>query len=476
MSTDWMAKPHCSSMQRAAILALLVLGSVLVSPGVALAWNPFGENFGPPSATRDPVDRTFTREWEANPPPGYPTLSPANVAATKAAIARYREIAAAGGWPILADKVLRTGMSDPEVAVLRQRLKLTGDLKDEGWSQEGFDYYLEKAVKRYQASNGLAPTGIVDDRTRAALNVPAKARLRQLELGLQRLQEFTGRTGKGRYVAVNIPAAQVEAVDGDRVVTRHAGVVGKVDRKTPLLTSRIHELNFNPVWRLPPTVVHKDLIPKGRQMQKAGKNVLVKFGIDAYDGAGRKLAPESINWASGQPNSLSYRQQPGPDNPMGFLKINFHNGHSVYMHDTPSDSIFGRNFRAASSGCIRVAGIEQLAVWLLADQGGWDGAAVEAVKTSGETKNVSLKKPVTLHFVYITAWATEDGVVQFRRDLYNKDGLAGVGGEPVATSRTRPRPVAEPTAAPQTTGALPPRQAVPAVDGSAAAQKAADPD
>jgi murein L,D-transpeptidase YcbB/YkuD len=123
------------------------------------------------------------------------------------------------------------------------------------------------------------------------------------------------------------------------------------------------------------------------------------------------------------PQTLSFRQQPGKDNPLGFLKINFHNAHSVYMHDTPSDNLFGRNFRAASSGCIRVQGIEQVALWLLADNGGWTAERIQQLKETRERQDVKLKKPVPLYFVYITAWATEDGVVQFRRDLYQKDGV-----------------------------------------------------
>ena len=206
---------------------------------------------------------------------------------------------------------------------------------------------------------------------------------------------------------------------------RHTGVVGKPERPTPLLRTAIHEMNFNPVWRLPPTVVTEDLIPRGREMQKAGKNVLVKFGIDAYDGAGKKLDPEKINWASGQPAGLSYRQQPGKDNPLGFLKINFNNSYSVYMHDTPSENIFGRNFRAASSGCIRVHNIEKLAAWLLKGNDGWSESRIEAIKEKGERLDVKLKKPVPLYFAYITAWATPDGVIQFRRDLADRD-RAGV--------------------------------------------------
>jgi murein L,D-transpeptidase YcbB/YkuD len=239
---------------------------------------------------------------------------------------------------------------------------------------------------------------------------------------LQRMQEQAASAPK-RYVLVNIPAAQIEAVENDRVVSRHAGVVGKTDRPTPLLRSAITDLNFNPVWTLPPTVINKDLIPRGREMQKAGKNVLTKFGIDAYDAAGKKLDPETINWSSGLPMSLAYKQQPGKDNPMGFLKINFDSAQSVYMHDTPSENLFGRNFRAASSGCVRVQGIENLALWLLQDNGTWSGDRIAQMKETRERADVRLKKPVPLYFVYITAWATEDGVVQFRRDLYQKDGV-----------------------------------------------------
>ena len=120
---------------------------------------------------------------------------------------------------------------------------------------------------------------------------------------------------------------------------------------------------------------------------------------------------------------LTYRQQPGPENPLGFVKINFHNAHSVYMHDTPWQSLFGRNFRAASSGCVRVHGIEQLAAWLMAEQG-WKPEHVQADEGRRASGcDVKLKKPMPLYFVYITAWATEDGVVQFRRDIYQKDGI-----------------------------------------------------
>jgi len=384
-----------------------------------LQFGPVGRDTG--AGSGDGTDREFIKQWEANPPPGFATLSKSNIEPTKAAIKRYSEIVESGGWPAVPPTEMRAGQTGAGIGLVRQRLSISGDLRD-GGSSDYFDYDLEKAVKRFQASNGLAPTGIVDKRTIAALNIPAASRLRQLKSNLGRLQGFTGASAK-KYVVVNIPAAQIEAIESGKVVSRHSGVVGKPDRPTPILSSTIQEMNFNPVWRLPPTVITKDLIPKGQDMQRKNQNVLVKFGIDAYDGSGRKLDPEKINWSSSQPAGLSYSQKPGKDNPLGFLKINFPNSYSVYMHDTPSESLFGRNFRAASSGCIRVQNIRDLAAWLLNDRGEWSGARIDHVKETGERHDISLTKPVPLHFVYITAWATEDGVVQFRRDIYNKDGV-----------------------------------------------------
>jgi len=365
-------------------------------------------------------DRNFAREWEASPPKGFPTLSPENLRPMNEAIQLYSDVVARGGWPTLPDVVLQPGSYGPAVGVLRERLKLSGDLKDEGGS--GYDFYVEKAVKRFQASNGLTPTGVVDKRTVAALNVPAAARLRQLRTNLGRLTDLSRGLGK-RYLIVNVPAAQIEAIENDKVVSRHSGVVGKIDRQTPLLKSFVHELNFNPVWHLPPTVIEKDLVPKGAEMAQRNQDVLAKYGIDAYGSDGRKLDSSKINWASGAAKNLSFKQQPGPENPLGYVKINFHNSHSVYMHDTPSETLFGRNFRAASSGCVRVQGIAQLASWILGEQGGWTAERVGEMKKSGERLDVKLKKPVPLQFVYVTAWATPDGVVHFRRDLYQKDGV-----------------------------------------------------
>jgi len=382
---------------------------------------------GPNSSSRTDgsYDREFVKEWQTNPPKGFPTLSKANVAATKAAVDHYTQIAEAGGFIPLPDIQLQPGETQPAVALLRRRLTASAELNEETSYPNFYSGEVEKAVMHFQASNGLAPTGILDKRTITALNVPAEVRLTQLKVNLERLIDLVKLVGKQRYVLVNIPAAQIEAIQGNTVVLRHAGVVGKPDRPTPQLRSTITDLNFNPMWTLPPTVIKEDLIPKGQDMQSKGQNVLEKFGIDAYEG-GKKISSESIDWSSGKPLQLSYRQAPGKDNPLGFLKINFPSASSVYMHDSPKESLFGRNFRAASSGCVRVQNIEELAAWLLQGQPGWTKEQVDAMRENGQTKVVRLKKPVTLYFAYITAWATEDGVIQFRPDVYQKDGVGEI--------------------------------------------------
>lgn len=418
------------TMRRTSLVALAAFGSILSGPALAqdtgntnwIRWP--GQAY--PATDQTTYDRQQMRQWESQPPKGFPTLSAANITAMKAAIKLYSDVVAQGGFPQVPDTEgnMSIGLLSPTVGLLKQRLALSGDLRqEENDGSTNFGYELEKGVKRFQASNGLTPTGVVDKRTVAALNVPAQARLKQLQTNLGRLTALTAGLPK-KYILVNIPAQQIEAVEGNEVYSRHAGVVGKIDRQTPILRSSIQQLNFNPVWHLPPTVISQDLVPKGMEMQRRGQDVLAKFGIDAYGADGRKLDSSKIKWSMA--SGLTFKQQPGPENPLGFVKLNFPNGHSTYMHSTPSENLFTRNFRAASSGCVRVSSIDTLVEWILRDQGGWSLERVQGMKKSGERLDVNLKKPVPLYWAYITAWATADGVIQFRRDLYEKDGVGAV--------------------------------------------------
>ena len=211
---------------------------------------------------------------------GYPLLSPGNIDPMKAAIKRYADIVAAGGWPSVDPLQMQVGTTNPAVAALRKRLQIEGDLKGEpsGFSgPEYFDQEVSDALKRWQGRYGLGETGDLLDpdklkngtRTVIALNVTAEARLAQLKANLTRLQQK--QIGKGRYVLVNIPGEQIEAIENNKVVLRLNGVVGRPERPSPLLVSNIADIKFNPIWNMPPTVLKEDLLPKAKALQAVAR-------------------------------------------------------------------------------------------------------------------------------------------------------------------------------------------------------------
>jgi len=358
-----------------------------------------------------------------------PTLSVATAANMERAIAQYREIQARGGWPTLPDGArMKLGTRSQTVATLRQRLTVTGDLTETSGRTDTFDSYVDTAVRRFQIRHGLMPDGIVANETIAAMNVPVDKRIEQLELNLVRVRSMSGFLGE-RYVVVNIPAAEIETVEHDTVHSRHTGVVGKIDRPSPLLSAKITEINFYPYWHVPVSIIRKDLIPKMR----ADPDYLTKNKIHIYDGKGNELQPTDIDWNTEQATQFMFRQEYGAENSMGSVKINFPNPHSVYMHDTPAKNLFGQNARFHSSGCVRVQNVRELVAWLLEATPDWPRNRVETALRSGERVDARLATPVPVYFVYITAWATGDGVVNFRDDIYQRDT-----GEAVAMNNTGP--------------------------------------
>jgi murein L,D-transpeptidase YcbB/YkuD len=365
-----------------------------------------------------------TQAWILNPALGTPTIAKANVGATQAAIAKYRSIVANGGWPMVPAKAMKPGQTGPEIVTLHRRLEISGDLVGMSVPEE-YDAAVVSAVKKFQARHGLPPTGVIDTRAMIeSLNVPAAIRLAQLEANLKRLQTLST-AAANRYVMVNIPAAQVEAVESGQVVQRHAAVVGKPERPTPELSSKIQEINFNPFWYVPKSIIYKDLVPKAQEFARRNQDMLAAYHMQAFDAAGNPLASNQINWFGQDVYNYQFRQLPWDQNSLGFVKINFPNKDAVYMHDTPLKSLFGRSVRYESSGCVRVNGVETLVDWILQDTGDWNMQRIMAVKQSGEQIDVKLVKPIPVYFTYVSAWATPDGVVQFRPDIYNQDGSGG---------------------------------------------------
>ncbi|MBV2142776.1 L,D-transpeptidase family protein [Falsochrobactrum sp. TDYN1] len=349
-----------------------------------------------------------------------PVLSQQTVASLQTSIAQYTDIAGRGGWPAVPGNAkLRLGVNDPSVQVLRQRLIVSGDLPREAGGSSAFDTYVDAAVKRFQARHGLPADGVMGQFTYAAMNVNANTRLGQLHTNLQRLSQIAGTTqSEQRFVMVNIPAARIEAVEGGNVAQRHTAVVGKIDRQTPILNSKIHEVILNPYWTAPKSIIQKDIIP----LMRKDPQYLTRNKIRLYNQQGQEVAPESVDWNTDDAVRLMFRQDPGKINAMSSTKINFHNQHAVYMHDTPQQSYFNKLMRFDSSGCVRVQNVRDLDVWLLKNTPGWDRQNIENMIKSGTNTPIQVADPVPLHFVYISAWATGDGVVQFRDDIYKMDG------------------------------------------------------
>ncbi|ADZ70340.1 Twin-arginine translocation pathway signal [Polymorphum gilvum SL003B-26A1] len=402
---------------------------------MALALAGFGIGAGVQSVTASPLEalRQYNQriEWEDRfdatmesleaIKSSKPTLSPETADYLAAAINRYQFIVQQGGWGKVQSSRhgLRIGAQDASVVALRRRLIASGDLEQTAGLSDTFDSYVDAAVRRFQVRHGLIPDGVVGQTTVVALNVPAEVRLQQLETNLVRLRSMSGFLGD-RYVMVNIPAAEIEAVENGRVRSRHTAVVGKIDRQTPILNSKIYELNFNPYWTVPVSIIRKDLIPK----MKEDPEYLAKNKIRIFDWKNNELSWQQIDWNTDEATQYQFRQEPGDINSLGSVRINFHNQHQVYLHDTPSKSLFGSDYRFHSSGCVRVQNVRELVTWMLeSTTPDWSRARVDETIRMGVREDVKLKTQVPLYMTYVTAWSTDEGIVHFRDDIYNRDGL-----------------------------------------------------
>lgn len=347
-----------------------------------------------------------------------PVMSAQTVSYVQTAIGHYSDIASRGGWhSVPGNARLKLGVSDPAVPALRRRLMISGDLAQSAGLSNAYDTYVDAGVKRFQSRHGLPADGVMGQFTYSAMNVSADVRLGQLQTNLRRLAELAN-VNEQRFVMVNIPAAQIEANENGRVSQRHTAVVGKIDRQTPILVSKIHEVILNPYWTAPKSIIQKDIIP----LMRKDPTYLTRSKIRLYDAQGQEVPPETVDWNTDDAVKLMFRQDPGKNNAMSSTKINFQNAHAVYMHDTPQQSYFNKLMRFDSSGCVRVQNVRDLDVWLLKNTPGWDRQSIENTIKGGQNTPIAVADPVPLHFVYVTAWSTGDGVVQFRDDIYQMDG------------------------------------------------------
>ena len=326
----------------------------------------------------------------------------------------YAGIAKEGGFPPPPPASLGPRSSGEPVLALRRRLVIEGDLGPGSSASPAWDSALSEALQRFQMRYGLAPSGTMNDRTRAAMAVPVEQRLAQIGRNMERLGarfvEFAP-----RYVVVNIPGAQVEAVANGAIARRYVAVVGRPGNNSPQVDATITAVNVNPTWTVPQSILKKEFAPKLAK----DPTVLARQNMKVLDGSGRELDPSSIDWTSQKALNYTLRQGSGGGNALGQLRIQMPNPDAVYMHDTPSKKLFGATDRFFSHGCVRVQGVNDLAAWLLGPD--WDAAKIAAEIATGERKDIALADHVPVHWVYMTAYVTPDGTAHFRNDVYSLD-------------------------------------------------------
>ena len=351
-----------------------------------------------------------------------PFVSEASIAGLQQAIERYRQIVANGSWPVTTHKVtLRQGDTSGEIAAIRKHLIIEGDLGSGSGSDPTFDREFLDGLSRFQIRNGLRVSGFVDQRTLAALNVTATERLQQLETNLKRVQGLMSFNKAPRYVLVNVPFFVAQGVAKGELSFESNIVAGKPARATPQVSAKIVEINFFPTWSVPEIVAQQDLIPK---IRKDPSYFSQEHFMVMRDWGSPPLDPASVDWNSPQVVSYKFRQEPGTFNALGVVRINMPNKYSVYMHDTPLKQLFSQSARAFSSGCVRVEKVQELVAWLLGGKG-WTPEKVQAQIDSGKKIDVKLAAPVPVHFVYLTAFVGQNGVAQFRPDIYGRDSSFG---------------------------------------------------
>jgi L,D-transpeptidase YcbB len=356
-------------------------------------------------------------------------LAPGSSEAMASAISMYEEIVAQGGWRKLPKGKLQKGVKSSAVVALRERLvrenymdidALSGD------APETYDGMLIGAVRTFQINHGIAPSGKIDNRTRAAMDIPAQHRLFMLQDNQPRIETYGQGLG-ARNILVNIPSVQLELVEYGKVYARHNVCCGKLERPTPTLASKVTDVTFNPFWSAPASIVEKDIIPKFLK----DPNYLTEMNIRVFDGVGGpEIDPISIDWENTPADRFQFRQEPGEHNALATVKVNFKNEHMVYMHDTPHRELFAQNDRYQSSGCVRVENVRLFIDWILAGQDGFNEAQFEMITASQETNVMPVNNAIDVRFMYLTAWATEDGRVNFRPDVYQLDGTGFILGQP----------------------------------------------
>ncbi|MBJ8912279.1 L,D-transpeptidase [Citrobacter freundii] len=327
-------------------------------------------------------------------------------------------------WPQLTGTAtLRPGEWSNDIPALREILRRTGMLEStvSTSAKEGrsaYDRELVDAVKRFQTWQGLGADGAIGPATRDWLNVTPAQRAGVLALNIQRLRLLPSELSTG--IMVNIPAYSLVYYQNGNQVLASRVIVGRPDRKTPMMSSALNNVVVNPPWNVPPTLARKDILPKLWN----DPGYLERHGYTVMRGWNSKetIDPWQVDWATITASNLPFRfqQAPGARNSLGRYKFNMPSSDAIYLHDTPNHNLFQKDTRALSSGCVRVNKASELANMLL-QYAGWNDTRISDALKQGDTRYVNIRQNIPVNLYYLTAFVGPDGRTQYRTDIYNYD-------------------------------------------------------
>jgi len=338
----------------------------------------------------------------------------------KQLLARYRQLEADGGWPVISAQKLTKGNRGPLVESLKTRLHITGEL--EQINPEHHDYFdadLEKAVRLFQKNQNLQEDGAAGAETLRAMNVPVAERIRQIRMDMERWRWMP--RDETRYIVANIPDFSMRVVEDGQTVIQMKTIVGRIKNPTPLFSERMSIVELNPTWNIPVSIIRTDIVPETKKDPSYMSRK--KIRIYHWNSSSTEISPDSIDWDTVNPQKFPYRlvQDSGAHNSLGRIKFLFPNAHEVYMHDTPSRSLFNRKERTFSAGCIRLERPFDLAGYLFKDDPKWDQKEIQKVINTGKRTRINLENPLPVYITYFTVGIDDSGNVSFRRDIYDHD-------------------------------------------------------
>jgi murein L,D-transpeptidase YcbB/YkuD len=315
------------------------------------------------------------------------------------------------------DKSLKVGESVKMVSELRKRLMFWDFLP---WSADsGMDVYdsmMMQAVQIFQSQNGMNPDGVIGKMTLDALNQSPRKLIDKAAVNLERMRWLSDLPIDSELIVVNIPNFQVNYIYKKDTIFTSKVIVGTKKHSSPVFTAQMRYIVFSPYWNVPNSIVRNELIPIIRR----NPTYLTQKNMEVLTPSGQVLNPATLSWS---PKSFPYliRQKPGEDNALGLVKFMFPNPYSVYLHDTPSKSLFERDDRAFSHGCIRLQNPFKFAQILLLDRPEWNAENIQKAMGQPKEQIVNLQREIPVVILYLTFWVDSKGIGQFRPDIYERD-------------------------------------------------------